>query len=36
MIDGKNLYENMARLVSVPSVSGTEDEVKAAWELEAI
>lgn len=36
MIDRKHLYEAMARLVSVPSVSGTEAEAAAAYELEAM
>ncbi len=36
MIDRKNLYENMKRLVKVASVSGTAAEGAAAYELEAM
>ncbi len=33
MIDGKRIYENMKRLVAVPSTSGTGEEVNAAYKL---
>lgn len=34
MMDGNRIYENMKRLIAVPSISGTSDEVKAAYQLE--
>ena len=34
MMDGKRIYENMKRLIAVPSISGTSGEVNAAYQLE--
>ena len=36
MIDKKRLYDNMKRLVEVPSVSGTDQEIQGAYKLQEI
>lgn len=36
MIDPKRMYENMKKLVEVPSVSGTKEERQGAYALEAL
>ena len=36
MIEKNRMYDNMKRLVEVPSVSGTEDEILAARKLEEL
>jgi arginine utilization protein RocB len=36
MIDKKRMYENMKRLVSVPSVSGSKEERKGAFAIESL
>ncbi|MCR5481898.1 MAG: M20/M25/M40 family metallo-hydrolase [Clostridia bacterium] len=36
MINKKRMYENMLRLIRVPSTSGTADEIKGAYEIEKI
>ncbi len=36
MIDGKRIYENMKRLIEMPSISGTAEEVSAAYKIEEL
>jgi len=36
MISKERIYQNLLRLVAVPSVSGTDDEIKAAYKLEEL
>lgn len=36
MIDKNRIYHNMKRLIEIPSVSGTEDEVSAAYKLQEL
>ncbi len=36
MIDKNRIYENMKQLIEVPSISGTDDEIKAAYKLEEL
>ena len=36
MIDGNRIFENMKRLIAVPSTSGTDEEVNAAYKLEEL
>lgn len=36
MIDKNRIYHNMKRLVEIPGVSGTEDEVRAAYKLQEL
>ncbi|MGI6211489.1 MAG: M20/M25/M40 family metallo-hydrolase [Anaerovoracaceae bacterium] len=33
MIDKNRIYENLKRLIEVPSISGTEDEIKGAYKI---
>mgnify|MGYP000946302663 FL=1 len=36
MINKENIYNNLLRLVEVPSISGTIGEVKAAYRIEEL
>ena len=36
MIDKKRMYDNMLRMIAVPSVSGTEDEKLGADKIEEL
>ena len=36
MIDKKRLYDNMKRLVEIPSVSGTDQEIQGAYKLQEL
>ena len=36
MIDKKRMYDNMLRMIAVPSISGTDDEKYAADKIEEL